>query len=312
MTKFKKLASAAAVGLALSMTAGVAQAGVYVFQDDDVDAIFRPVDGNLGAPLQSGTLSVGDVFVSVLEIPTFSINGVPSIPAGQELTGVAAIELVNIIGAGVGAQYIFAPYSGGLNDVLALGGHPGITGGGEGEGAMIALWLNGAPGAGDDRNLILDVGLLGGATNCTDVGDCIDQASRGSLFQVDGFLGDLDEFWAATQITAGGGDIGTVLGTNNTVIVAGFNFALSNFFNSGGEVNFIDIATGTPCAGPVGPLDGCVQFTGSGTITGGQGLENGFIAHSDFDARKIVPEPGVLALLGAALLGFGARRKRNA
>jgi len=307
MMKARKLASMAAMGLGLSMTAAVAQAALWTFQDDDVDAVFRPVGGQLGAPLQSGTLSVGDVFVSVLEIPTFAINGVAAIPAGQEMTGVAAIQVVSIIGAGAGAQYIFAPYSGGLNQVLALGGHGPIANGGAGQGAMIALWLNGAPGAGTDRNLVLDAALLGGATNCTSVADCIDQASRGSLFQVDGFTGDVDNFWTATQISAGGGDIGTVLATPNTTLIAGFNFGLGTFFNAGGPVGFL---CGPPDATPG---DECVQFLGSGTIVGGAGLSNGFIAHSDFDAQKnVIPEPGILALLGAALLGFGARRKRNA
>ena len=97
-----KRAAIAALGLGLSLAAGVAQGALLSFQDDDIDFILNP---NLTLKT-SGALAVGDLFVSVLEVPTFTIDGVNAIPAGQQMTGVAAIRLNQIIGTGVGAQYM--------------------------------------------------------------------------------------------------------------------------------------------------------------------------------------------------------------
>ena len=193
---------AAAVALALSVAAGSAQGAVLAFQDDDIDFALT----STLAPKTTGTLAVGDVLVSVFEIPTFTINGVPSIPAGSELTGIAAIQIASGTGT-VADPWIFAPYSGGLDAVLALGTDPdaSVTGGGAGGGATLAMWFNSSAGA---DNLVLDAAINGGNPSCQSLASCIFEATRGSLFQVDGFAGDPDEIWFSSVTIPTGGDVG--------------------------------------------------------------------------------------------------------
>jgi hypothetical protein len=305
---FKRLA-AVAVGAILVFACATAQAVTIRGQDDDIDFLFsfNPDTGAL-TPKTTGTISVGDVLVSVFELGTLTLDGANLIPAGQEVTGLAVIQVTGISGTTAGSTITFAPFTGGFNAVSPVP----VTGGGAGGGAMIAIWQN-------DFNINLDLDAASNpASNCTSFAQCAGEATEGTLLQVDGFGGDLDNFWRATLILSGGLDVDTVHNATETTLIAGFNAALTTFVNnipgSGSPILFMNIATGDPC--PSGSLaaDGCVAGpTLSGTILGGKSLTNGAFAHSDADARKLtVPAPATLALIGIGLLGsaFVLRRRR--
>lgn len=334
--KLKQLVSLMGVGLGLALAAGSASAiSFWSFQDDDIDFILRANENGGFNIITSGAVQQNDIFLSALEIPTFTIDGNNAIDKGKEITGIAAVQLTT---ANPGSNLIwnFAPYSGGLNALLTAIGVPvnpnlspyGIPG----SGAMVALFINDATTSGvatstsdPDLNLVLDAsvdaGLGTGGSSCANLAACIYQASLGELLQVDGFVGNPGEFWFAQQQlidtngdgipdTLPGTDVNAVKTLGAAITVATFNAGLSNLFNQVSPVLFHDPFNNI-CSGP-SAIPNCVQVRAKGTIDGGAGLSNGAVAHSDFDAQKFVPEPATLALFGLGLLGLGARLRREA
>lgn len=313
--KLKKLAAAIGVALPLSLAAFTAQAAstVMSFEDDNVDFLItvqRDAQGNVTGwtPKLSGNFAAGDVMLSVFEIGVHRIGNTLIIPDGvNELTGIAAVEIDTLGTPGTGQVINFKAATGVLDFLL---GGSSILGS-----SAVAMYMN------DTATFNLDLNFSSNpATNCFGITDCVAKASAGTLYQVDGFAGDLDEYWQAVVTNPGGSDPSLVAGISGSTGVANFNAAITNTYNLAGPIVYQNIFTGAECVPNPNPLvkDNCVAgLTITGPLTGGLGLNNtsrndGAFARSDFDASKrlLIPEPGTLALAGLSLLGLAGIRRR--
>lgn len=149
--------------------------------------------------------------------------------------------------------------------------------------------------------------------------DCIVRATDGSLFEVDGFAGDGDEFLIALNAIA---DLATVRASSASSPFGAVNFGssiLDDGPNSYGDQTCVG-AVAALCAANltgVGAPDGRIDVLGAGNVLGGQGLggalvTNDAVAHSDFDFQKApLLAPATLALLGVGLLGMGASLRKK-
>jgi hypothetical protein len=301
--KLKKLA--VAVGMAFSLVSLSANAGILNFEDDNIDFLLN----SNGTAKTSGAFAVGDILVSIFTITDYSIDGVNAIPAGQELTGVAAIRLTGGDGS-LATPWTFGATTQGLN----TWSDTDVVGGGANGGATIAMFLNSTADFDLDLNFASNT-----AANCTSLSDCVTKATLGTLVQVDGFAGDLDEFWQSTAAVTGAGDVSIVGGLGGATLVANFNAAQTTLFNKDGVVTWQAIGTNAACPGGGLGADGCISGpTLSGPIQGGLDLNGGIkadgaFARSDFDiTKRTLPEPGALALLGVGILGMAMTRRRRA
>ena len=299
MIKRKLNLALAAMGFGLALASVPATAAitffspVTTFEDDNIDYVF---DND-----SSGTLTIGDRLVSVLE---FNVTtgvlpgqGPNDVGPGLELTGIADITVVGIdIPTGT---LIFAPTNDGLGEEGILGGFA--------DGTAVALWTDTSP----DLNVInatcgtraqcyalagLDGGLPGG--------------DGSELYATLGFF-DPDNAWTSLPAN-GGGSIATVQNGAPTQNFGGFNYSLDFGINNTGRT-FGQQACAPVCGFPGD--DGLVDVVGSGNILGGRFLNPAeWTARSDNDASVVplrVPEPGTLALLGIALTAVGFRTRRQ-
>ncbi len=305
----KRLTAALTLALAASSASATINWGPYplttVFQDDNIDGVFNYVDSNGDGvpdsltPDTDGNIDVNDVLVAIFELN--SANGVPIGP-DQELTGVTVIQFdhfADIDGSGGANDMVFRPFDGGMNLLLNTVGVsiPDDTN------AVVAAWLDDSP----DLEISADA-FNGGSNSCATLASCLTQATDGMLWEVDilDTTIDPDNFWIALNAQT---NTDVVVASDPALAFGNVNAGLSILYNGTGKNLLTDSISCFPYCGGVFAGVGNVDVLLSGSIKGGNVLpgslvDEGFVATSDFDTTKRVPEPASLALFGIGMIGF--------